>query len=194
ATQRHHRRAPLASFSQKRQAVGACGADDADDDYAVETLHTLSELLEEAEEAGDESDTVQTIRICNAIIMFKDVDALGALETLAPGLGSAKDRSPRSWADDSLLIQLIEAWLRLSTGGRAAQQAYYVYEELAQHPGMAESKNLISVLIGTAAALAIHPKYAEADKVLADAASLDPSNAHVLANRASLAGRLSSGR
>ncbi|KAK0549016.1 hypothetical protein OC846_004239 [Tilletia horrida] len=207
----------LASFSQKQQAAGAVGADDADDDYAVEALHTLSELLEEAEEAGDESDTVQTIRICNATVMFKDGDALGALETLAPAsaqqqieavalsvhillsihrpdLAQREYEAARSWADDSLLIQLIEAWLGLSTGGRAAQQAYYVYDELAQNPGMAGSKNLVSVLIGKAAALAIQAKYAEADKVLADAATLDPSSPHVLANRAALAGHLSSGR
>ncbi|KAK0543740.1 hypothetical protein OC845_005973 [Tilletia horrida] len=114
-------------LSQKRQAVGAGGADDADDDYAVETLHTLSELLEEAEEAANESDTVQTIRICNATVMFKDGDALGALETLAPAsaqqkienvalrvyillsvrrsdLAQREYEAARSWADNSLLI------------------------------------------------------------------------------------------
>ncbi|KAK0544291.1 hypothetical protein OC846_004660 [Tilletia horrida] len=85
-------------------------------------------------------------------------------------------------------------WLGLSTGGRAAQQAYYVYDELAPNPGMAGSENLVSVLIGKAEALAIRAKYAEVDKVLADAASLDLSNPHVLANRAALAGNLSSGR
>ncbi|KAK0530395.1 hypothetical protein OC834_003327 [Tilletia horrida] len=182
-------------------------------DEDVEALNTLSELVEEAE--GEDEDTLQTIRICSATAAFKDDDALGALETLSaaqnqiecvalsvhillsihrPDLAKQQYDAARGWADDSLLIQLIEAWLGLSTGGRAAQQAYYVYDELAQNPSLAGSKNLVSVLVGKAAALAVQGKYAEADKVLADAAALDPQNAHVLANRAALAGHLSTTR
>ncbi|KAK0542595.1 hypothetical protein OC846_006266 [Tilletia horrida] len=139
--------------------------------------------------------------------MFKDGDALGALETLTPAsaqqqieavalrvhilLANTKQLDP--WSGNSLPIHLIDAWLGLSTGGRVAQQAYYVYDQLAQNSGMAGSKSLVSVLIGKADVLPIHAKYAEADKVLADAAFLDPSNPHVLSNRAALAGHLSSG-
>ncbi|KAL9940183.1 hypothetical protein V8E36_000888 [Tilletia maclaganii] len=181
-----------------------------------EALLSLNELLEEAEESGGEdADALQTIRICAATAMFKDGDALGALETLSaasrqiesvalsvhillsihrPDLAQQQYEAARSWADDSLLIQLIEAWLGLTTGGRAAQQAYYVYDELAQNPSLSGSKNLVSVLVGKAAALAVQAKYAEADKVLADAAALDSQNAHVLANRAALAGHISASR
>ncbi|KAE8232202.1 hypothetical protein CF326_g2765 [Tilletia indica] len=205
---------PSSSDHKDAEAVRTLATFIQDED--VEALHTLSELLEEAEESGSEdADSLQTIRICSATAMFKDGDALGALETLSgaqnqiesvalsvhillsihrPDLAQKQYEDARAWADDSLLIQLIEAWLGLSTGGRAAQQAYYVYDELAQNPSLAGSKNLVTVLTGKAAALAVQAKYAEADKILADAASLDPQNAHVLANRAALAAHLSTTR
>lgn len=90
----------------------------------------------------------------------------------------------RAWADDSLLIQLIEAWIGLAKGGRSTQQAFYVYDELAQNPSAAGTVNAVPSLIGKATALAANADWQGAKKQLDDAASLDPNNAQILANRA----------
>ncbi|PWN95775.1 hypothetical protein FA09DRAFT_326454 [Tilletiopsis washingtonensis] len=61
----------------------------------------------------------------------------------------------RQWADDSLLIQLIEAYLGLTSGGRAAQQAYYVYDELAADPAYVASATAVPALVGKAVAMLV---------------------------------------
>lgn len=68
--------------------------------------------------------------------------------------------------------QIIEAWLGLSNGGRPAQQAFYVYDELSQNPAHAGTKNVVSTITGKAAALAALGKYEEAKKTLEEGRSL----------------------
>lgn len=49
----------------------------------------------------------------------------------------------KRWAQDSLLINLAEAWTNLRVGGSEKyQSAYYVFEELASAPG-AKGKSLV---------------------------------------------------
>ncbi|KND89568.1 Coatomer subunit epsilon [Tolypocladium ophioglossoides CBS 100239] len=50
----------------------------------------------------------------------------------------------RRWAQDSLLVNLAEAWVGLRVGGDKYQQAFYVYEELAQAPSTASIRSLVS--------------------------------------------------
>ncbi|PNY27696.1 Coatomer subunit epsilon [Tolypocladium capitatum] len=50
----------------------------------------------------------------------------------------------RRWAQDSLLVNLAESWVGLRVGGDKYQQAFYVYEELAQAPATASIRSLVS--------------------------------------------------
>lgn len=177
-----------------------------DTDAQSREIVNLTELLDHAV-VGEEKG--QVIRCAAATALFLDGDAEEALNTLGvSGSGSSKEiecvalgvhillsihrldlaekeyLAARSWADDSLLIQLIEAWIGLAKGGRATQQAFYVYDELAQNPSAAGTVNAVPSLIGKATALAANANYAAAKKQLDEASKLDPTNAEILANRA----------
>lgn len=71
-----------------------------------------------------------------------------------------------------MITQLIEAYIGLYSGGRPAQQAYYVYDELAQNPAQAGKPSSVGVLTGKAVAHMVAGNRAEAEKVLAEAAEL----------------------
>lgn len=114
-----------------------------------------------------------------------------------PDLAQKEYAAARTWADDALLIQvrlswreeltvakevshqafshelqLIEAYLGIYSGGRAAQQAYYVYDELAQNPSQAGKLSSVVSLTGKAVARMVSGEYTEADTVLAEAIGL----------------------
>lgn len=168
-------------------------------------LVNLTELLDHAVVGEDKG---QTIRCAAATALYLDGDAEEALNTLGVASSASSKEiecvalgvhillaihrldlaekeylAARAWADDSLLIQLIEAWIGLAKGGRATQQAFYVYDELAQNPSAAGTVNAVPSLIGKATALAANADWQGAKKQLDDAAALDPSNAQILANR-----------
>ncbi|KAG7288666.1 hypothetical protein NEMBOFW57_005020 [Staphylotrichum longicolle] len=50
----------------------------------------------------------------------------------------------RRWAQDSLLVNLAESWVGLRLGGEKYQQAFYVFEELAQAPATSSAQSLVS--------------------------------------------------
>lgn len=176
------------------------------DTLSRETVN-LTELLDHAVVGQDKG---QTIRCAAATALFLDGDAEEALNTLGIGSGAGSSKeiecvalgvhillsihrldlaekeylAARSWADDSLLIQLIEAWIGLAKGGRSTQQAFYVYDELAQNPSAVGTINAVPSLIGKATALAANGDWSGAKKQLDQAASLDPTNANILANQA----------
>ncbi|PWN42946.1 hypothetical protein IE81DRAFT_346933 [Ceraceosorus guamensis] len=190
----------LAAFVEARSQGDVSGAD--------ENLAELRETLDDAV-VGDPSG--QTIRVCAATAMALDDDPIGALETLGIGTASSREiecialgvhillsqhradlaekeyQAARTWADDSLLIQLIEAYIGLHTGGRSAQQAYYVYDELAQNPEHAGKDASVNPLVGKGVAQLVLGQRNEATQVLADAEKLDPNNVDMLANSAVLA-------
>lgn len=103
--------------------------------------------------------------------------------------------SAQSWAEDSFLIQLCEAWIGLMSvsrdavrwlldighhscplceqGGDAYQSAYYVYDEIAQLP----SANNSIVLNGKAVAQACMGNWPESEAALTEALALvSPKN------------------
>ncbi|RYC65743.1 hypothetical protein CHU98_g439 [Xylaria longipes] len=53
----------------------------------------------------------------------------------------------RRWAQDSLLVNLAESWVGLRLGGEKYQQAFYVFEELAQAPATSSTLTLVSQAI-----------------------------------------------
>jgi coatomer protein complex subunit epsilon len=50
----------------------------------------------------------------------------------------------RKWAQDSLLVNIAESWVGLRQGGDKYQQAFYVFEELAQAPSTSSVWSVVS--------------------------------------------------
>lgn len=72
------------------------------------------------------------------------------------------------WAEDSLIIQLCEAWIGLKQGGEddgGYQTAFYCYDEMSQLP----SANNPVILNGKAVAQAAMHRWPEAEAPLAEA-------------------------
>lgn len=153
----------------------------------------------------------QTIRVCIGTALARNNDPVGALEALGMGQANSKEiecialgihillsihrldlaqkeyNAARVWADDSLLIQLIEAHIGIYEGGRAAQQAYYVYDELAQNPSYAGKPSTVPSLTGKAVAKIVSSEYDDAQSSLTQAIELNPKYADALANQIPLA-------
>ena len=54
-------------------------------------------------------------------------------------------QSARKWAQDSLLVNIAESWVAMRTGpSEKYQQAFYVFEEMAQTPTSSAAKSLVS--------------------------------------------------
>ncbi|POS83281.1 hypothetical protein EPUL_005290, partial [Erysiphe pulchra] len=53
----------------------------------------------------------------------------------------------KKWAQDNLLVNLADSWVGLRIGGEKYQQAFYVFEELAQSPSTSSSQSLVSQAI-----------------------------------------------
>ncbi|KAG5923656.1 hypothetical protein E4U42_004902 [Claviceps africana] len=86
--------------------------------------------------------------------------------------------SARSWAQDSLLVNLAESWVGLRVGGEKYQQAFYVYEELAQASATTSIRSLVSQAV-----CELHlGRLEEAQSALEQALNKDPQNVDAIAN------------
>ncbi|TFB04368.1 Coatomer subunit epsilon [Trichoderma ghanense] len=84
----------------------------------------------------------------------------------------------RRWAQDSLLVNLAEAWVGARVGGEKYQQAFYVYEELAQGSSTFSIQSLVAQAV-----CEIHlGRLEEAQSALEQALQKEPSNAEGIAN------------
>lgn len=83
--------------------------------------------------------------------------------------------------------QLIEALIGIYEGGRSAQQAYYVYDELAQNPAQAGKPSTVPSLTGKAVARLVSGEYADADATLTQAGELNARFGDAFANKVPLA-------
>ncbi|OAA47362.1 Coatomer, epsilon subunit [Beauveria brongniartii RCEF 3172] len=84
----------------------------------------------------------------------------------------------RRWAQDSLLVNLAESWVGLRAGGEKYQQAFYVFEELAQAPATSSIGSLVSQ-----AACELHlGRLEEAQAALDQAIQKAPESADAIAN------------
>ncbi|PWW78259.1 hypothetical protein C7212DRAFT_323439 [Tuber magnatum] len=84
----------------------------------------------------------------------------------------------KRWAQDSLLVNLAESWVGLRIGGERYQQAYYVYEELAQAPSTSTPR----ALIGQAVSELHLGRLPEAEVALQQALEKNPTHGDALAN------------
>ncbi|TVY47582.1 Coatomer subunit epsilon [Lachnellula occidentalis] len=91
-------------------------------------------------------------------------------------------QAARRWAQDSLLVNLAESWVGMRVGGEKYQQAFYVFEELAQ----AASTSSIQSLVSQAVAEIHLGRLEEAEAALQQALAKDPKSAEVIANSAVL--------
>lgn len=102
-------------------------------------------------------------------------------------LAEAEYLAARQVSDDSLLVQYMEAWIGLVRGGRATQQAYYVYDEMSQNTAIAHTAHQVPALVGKAVAQAAQAQTADSTETLNEAARLDAAYPLVAANQAVLA-------
>ncbi|TIA30202.1 hypothetical protein D6C78_09743 [Aureobasidium pullulans] len=94
-------------------------------------------------------------------------------------LAAKEAKSARSFAQDALLVNLAESWISLREGGDAKyQQAFYVFEELAQAPGSSAVTSLVAQAVSE-----LHlGRYPEAETALQQALDIEPDNTTALAN------------
>ncbi|KAF3058235.1 Coatomer subunit epsilon-1 [Daldinia childiae] len=84
----------------------------------------------------------------------------------------------RRWAQDSLLVNLAESWVGLRLGGDKYQQAFYVFEELAQAPSTSSIVSLVSQAV-----CELHlGRVEEAQSALEQAVQKQPEYAGAIAN------------
>jgi len=101
------------------------------------------------------------------------------LEQNRTDLAIKEVQQARRWAQDSLLVNLAESWVGLRVGGEKYQQAFYVFEELAQAASTSSTRSLVAQAIAE-----IHlGRLEEAEAALEQAFSKDPEHAEVLANK-----------
>lgn len=93
-----------------------------------------------------------------------------------PDLAAKEARSARSFAQDALLVNLAESWVGMRVGGEQAyQQAFYVFEELAQSPSQTSTRSLVAQAVSE-----MHlQRWPEAEVALATAMERDSAAADV---------------
>ncbi|KAI9812535.1 MAG: hypothetical protein M1832_000385 [Thelocarpon impressellum] len=87
-------------------------------------------------------------------------------------------QAARRWAQDSLLVNIAESWVGLRVGGERYQQAFYVFEEMAQAAATTSAKSLV----GQAIAELHLGRLSEAEFALQQALEKEPKDAEVIAN------------
>jgi len=104
------------------------------------------------------------------------------LEQNRTDLALKEVQAARRWAQDSLLVNLAESWVGLRVGGEKYQQAFYVFEELAQAPVTSSTQSLVSQAVAE-----IHlGRLEEAEAALQQALAKDPKNSDIIANSIAL--------
>ncbi|CAN8106173.1 unnamed protein product [Discula destructiva] len=84
----------------------------------------------------------------------------------------------KRWAQDSIIVNLAESWVGLRLGGSKYQEAFYVFEELAQAPSTSSVQTLVAQAVSE-----LHlGRTEEAKAALDQALSKDPSYVDAIAN------------
>ncbi|KAF9917557.1 hypothetical protein BX616_000605 [Lobosporangium transversale] len=86
----------------------------------------------------------------------------------------------KSWAEDAMLAQLMEAWVGLRVGGgERYQNAYYIYEEIAT----SSTSPTVKSLVGEAVCNIQMGQYPEAEGILQEALAKEPTNTDAIVNQ-----------
>jgi coatomer subunit epsilon len=106
------------------------------------------------------------------------------LSTNRTDLAAREVQAAKRWAQDSLLINLAEAWVNLRQGGSEKyQSAFYVYEELAQTDQFSSPTNLV----GQAVSEMLLGRYEESQVGLENAMGKEGASGESVANAVVLA-------
>ncbi|CAG0915930.1 unnamed protein product [Notodromas monacha] len=142
---------------------------DANSTYEVvlaATIFTLEEMFEVALRLLHNAEALD-----RAMVMYI------LLKMNRPDLARKELKNMQDKDDDASLTQLAQGWLNLSSGGDKLQDAYYVFQEMADKYG---SSPLL--LNGQACALIGQGKFEEAESALQESLEKDPNNADTLVN------------
>ena len=157
--------------------------------------------LSTATDLADSSDSEDpTVQICAGTVLANNGDFTKATELLSKHQGSLEAvalltqihlqqnrtdlalkevAAAKRWAQDSLLINLAEAWSNLRIGGQEKyQSAFYVYEELASAPGTQSP----TALVGQAVAELHLGRHEEAESALNQALESESADVQAIAN------------
>ncbi|KAF9582280.1 hypothetical protein BGW38_000418 [Lunasporangiospora selenospora] len=94
-------------------------------------------------------------------------------------LAKKEVESCKSWAEDAILAQLMEAWVALRVGGGSHyQNSYYIYEEIAT----SSTSPTVKSLVGEAVCNIQMGRFPEAEGILQEALSREPSNTDAIVN------------
>ncbi|KAF9327512.1 hypothetical protein BG006_009187 [Podila minutissima] len=94
----------------------------------------------------------------------------------------------KSWAEDAMLAQLMEAWVGLRVGGGDRyQNAYYIYEEIAT----SSTSPTVKSMVGEAVCNIQMGQYPEAEGILQEALTKEPTNTDAIVNQIVLSTLLS---
>ncbi|KAI1745118.1 coatomer epsilon subunit-domain-containing protein [Xylaria scruposa] len=166
---------------------------------AQSALGQTEDAVQAIEELAQTYDDNQTIQVLGGIVLQaagKSDEALallskhsGSLDAIAlitqihlqqnrTDLAVKEVAAARRWAQDSLLVNLAESWVGLRLGGEKYQQAFYVFEELAQAPATSSILTLVSQAI-----CELHlGRVEEAQTALEQALQKQPDYADAIAN------------
>ncbi|KAL9129422.1 MAG: hypothetical protein Q9217_002127 [Psora testacea] len=162
-------RAQIANGQAKDVLAGVKRKGDAPDFEAVKAFALLStgqtsgavKAIENLAESHSENATVQLLGGTVLQAAGKTEEALsllskhqGSLDAVAlivqihlqqnrTDLAQKEVQAARKWAQDNLLVNIAESWVGLRVGGERYQQAFYVFEEMAQAPGASGTKSLV---------------------------------------------------
>ncbi|CAD0013840.1 unnamed protein product [Aureobasidium pullulans] len=143
--------------------------------YAASSFSSDSAVSQAESLSQSNSDNLSVQLLCGAVLARAGkTDEAIALLSQHQGTKSA-----RSFAQDALLVNLAESWISLREGGDAKyQQAFYVFEELAQAPGSSAVTSLVAQAVSE-----LHlGRYPEAETALQQALDVEPENTTALAN------------
>ncbi|KAF2087400.1 coatomer subunit epsilon [Saccharata proteae CBS 121410] len=167
--------------------------------YLKDPVGNGEKAVEQAKRlAGESGDNLSVQLLCGSVLanagLLEEALALlskhqGTLDAVAMivqihlqqnrvDLALKETQQARKWAQDSLLVNISESWVGLREGGEKYQQAFYVFEELAQAP----ATQAIQSLLGQAVSELHLGRLPEAEAALQQAMALDPKSADVIAN------------
>ncbi|KAI0164547.1 coatomer epsilon subunit-domain-containing protein [Hypoxylon sp. FL1284] len=148
-------------------------ASEASDNQTVQVLGgTILQAAGKSEEAlallSQHSGSLDAVALITQIHLHQNRTDLALKEVTAA----------RRWAQDSLLVNLAESWVGLRVGGDKYQQAFYVFEELAQAPSTSSIASLVSQAV-----CELHlGRVEEAQSALGQAVQKQPDYAEAIAN------------